>query len=181
MKRRLAAIAALLIGVAVLLVFVAGRIGDRDRISETGTTVLMPLAPLGPRDLALGDRIELVFELPEVESELRAGTWPGEGALRVTLDEAGTVRTAALHEPSTPNGREVVVNYRFASSGLGLWPTDRPRLLFGDSFYLVTEGQAADYLNARYAVLKVNETGSSVVIGLADGRGNLIRPDAIAR
>lgn len=176
MKRRLAAIAALLIGVAVLLVFVAGRIGDRDRISETGTTVLMPLAPLGPRDLVLGDRIELVFELPEVEAELRAGTWPGEGAIRVTLDEAGAVRAAALHDPASSAGRDVVVNYRFAPTGIGLWPTDRPRLLFGDSFYLVTEGQAADYLDARYAVLKVNETGSSVVIGLADGDAVSIQP-----
>ena len=177
MRRRWIALAALFLGVAVLLAFAASRIGDRERVSEVGTTVLMPLAPLGPRDLALGDRIELDYALPEVEAELRAGAWPEEGALRIALDGAGVAVGAVLEGSEAASGRGMLLNYRFAPSGPGLWPTDRPRLSFGDSFFLVPEGRAIDYLGARYAVLKVDESGASVVIGLADGGGNLIRPD----
>ena len=168
--------AALLTGVAVLLVFVGGRVGDRERIAEAGRVVLMPLVPLGPRDLSLGDRIELVYDLPAIQAELRAGTRPAEGAIRATLDDSDIVIRAVFIEPGTAVESDVTLAYRFASAGPGLWPSDRPRLSFGDGYYLVGAGHIADYLGARYAVLKVDADGSSVVTGLADGEGDLIRP-----
>ena len=176
-SRKWAPIVALLAGVALLLVFVGNRIGDRTQIAESGRTVLMPLVPLGPRDLSLGDRIELVYDLPDIEAELRVGNRPAEGTMRLMLDDAGVVIGAAFGGSRAAADDQMTMSYRYAASGLGLWPSDRPRLTFGDSYFLVTEGSAADYLGARYAVLKVDRAGRSVVAGLADGNADLIEPD----
>ena len=175
-RRKWAPIAVLLVGVALLLVFVGNRIGDRTQIAEAGRTVLMPLVPLGTRDLSLGDQIVLVYDLPDIEAELRAGNRPAEGTLHVILDDAGVVAGAEFDDsPATADSR-VTIAYRYAASGLGLWPSDRPRLIFGDGYFLVTEGSIAAYLGARYAVLKADEAGRSVVTGLADANAELIEP-----
>ena len=176
-RRKWVPIAALLAGVALLLVFVGNRIGDRTQIAESGRTVLMPLVPLGPRDLSLGDRIELVYDLPDIEAELRAGNRPAEGTMRVMLDDAGVVVDAVFDDPGAAADSQVTMAYRFAASGFGLWPSDRPRLNFGDGYFLVTEGNIAGYLGARYAVLKVDEAGTSVVTGLADANAEPIEPE----
>ena len=117
MSRSWILVAALLTGVATLLVFVGSRIGDRERIAEAGRVVLMPLAPLGPRDLSRGDRIELVYDLPEIQAELRAGTKPTEGAIRVTLDDSHIVISAMFTEPGLADNHDVIVAYRFESAG----------------------------------------------------------------
>ena len=172
MERRWIALAALAIGVAWLLVFVAGRIDDRERIVDVGSTVLIPLAPLGPRDLSRGDRIELNYALPEAESALRAGTWPTQGAMRIELNASGIITNVTIDGPAAEAG--VLLNYRYASDGY--WPSDQPKLTFGDGFFLISDERAADYLVARYAILKVDDGGSSVVIGLADGDAVSIQP-----
>lgn len=176
MTRKLVSLLVLIVGVGLFLVFVGDRIGDRARLAEQGRTVLLPLVPLGPRDLSDGDRIELIYELPEILVELRAGNWPEEGTVVVTLDHAAIARSARPFAGELLLDSEIVLNYRFAPSGPGLWPSDRPRLSFGDSFFLVTEGRIADYLDARYAVLKVDLQGDSVVIGLADSEAKPISP-----
>ncbi len=178
MSRRWVFVAALLMGIAALLVFVGSRIGDRERIAETGRVMLMPLVPLGPRDLSRGDRIELVYDLPDIQVELHAGTKPAEGTIGVTLDDADIVIGATFIEPGVAENHDVIVAYRFAPAGLGLWPSDRPRLSFGDGFFVVTEGRIGDYLDAEYAVLSVDRLGNSVVVGLARADAKRIRPEA---
>ena len=174
MTRKLASLLVLFVGVGLLLVFVGDRIGDRARVAEQGRTVLLPLVPLGPRDMSHGDRIELIYELPGIAGELRAGNWPNEGAVAVTLDEASVARSTRRYADGQLAGSEIALNYRFAATGPGFWPSDRPRLTFGDSFFLVTDRPITDYLDARFAVLRVDSQGDSVVIGLANNEAKLI-------
>ena len=177
MTRKLAGLLGLFACVGLFLVFVSDRIGDRARVAEQGRTVLLPLAPLGLRGLSHGDRIELVYALPEIDAELQAGDRPGEGMVAVTLDPTGIVRSARLHEGGPPAESEILLRYRFAPVGPGLLPSDRPRLSFGDSFFLVTAGRVADYLDARYAVLRVDPQGASVVVGMANDEAVTISPE----
>lgn len=168
---------ALFLFVATLLVFLGQRIGDRDRVAEQGVTVLIPLMPIGPREVSHGDLIELVYDTPEILARVESGQWPDSGVIKLTLDPAHFAHSPDLYEGGVLSVNEVILNYSYGSSGSDLWPSYRRRLALGDSFFVMSEGQIADYRDARYAVLKVDPQGMSVVTDLADDQGMPIRPD----
>lgn len=163
--------------VALLLVFLGQRIGDRARITEQGVTVLMPLVPIGREDLARGELIHLIYDAPEIFTQVRGGHWPDEGEIKVMLDDSNVAHSPRLYEGGRLAPGEIILDYRFGTTGLGRWPSYRRRLVFGDDFFLTSGRPITDYLGARYAVLKVDSEGSSVVIGLADGNAGLVGPD----
>ncbi len=66
--------------------------------------------------------------------------------------------------------------YSFGATGSDIWPSYRRRLALGDSFFVMSEGRIAEYLDARYAVLKVDPDGASVVIGMANDKAETISP-----
>lgn len=162
--------------VAALLIFLGQRIGDRARLAEQGVTVLMPLMPIGPRDVAHGDLIELVYDTPEILAPVESGQWPNSGVIRLTLDSAHIAHSPDLYEGGILSSDEVILNYSYGASGSDLWPSYRRRLAMGDSFFVMSDGTIADYRDARYAVLKVDSQGMSVVVGLADDEGLPIDP-----
>ena len=168
---------ALFLSIALLLAYVSLRITERARISEQGVTVLMPLVALTARDLSHGDLIELVYDEPEVVAQVRGGNWPDHGAIYVTLDRLGVGHEPHLYEGGQLSAGEVVLKYRFGTTGTDIWPAYRRRLAFGDAFFLLGEEPMTEYLDARYAVLKVDLSGESVVTGLADAHAHLIGGD----
>ena len=174
MNRLWTEIPALFLCLTLLLPFLGERIDDRTRISEQGVTVLMPLVPLGPKDLSHGDLIELVYDAPEVIAQVRSGSWPHRGTVAVTLDSLNVGHAPRLYEGGALAPREVVLAYRFGTTGTDIWPAYRRRLAFGDSFFVLSGQPMKDYAGARYAVLKVDPRGSSIVTGLADASAHPI-------
>ena len=163
--------------VTLFLVFMGQRIANRVEIAEQGATVLMPLVPIGREDLARGELIFLIYDEPEVIAQVRGGGWPDQGSIKVTLDQENVAHSPRLYEGGRLEAAEIVLDYRFGTTGLGRWPSYRRRLVFGDDFFLTSGRPLADYLGARYAVLRVDTDGSSVVVGLADVDAKLIGPD----
>ncbi|MCB1844795.1 MAG: GDYXXLXY domain-containing protein, partial [Halioglobus sp.] len=51
------------------------------------------------------------------------------------------------------------------------------RIRLGAESFFFEEGQAPQFVNARYDVLHVDAAGNSVLIGLADADGRVISPD----
>ncbi len=102
---------ALYLCVAIFLVFLGQRIGDRARIADQGVTVLVPLMPFGTRDISHGELIKLVYDTPEILARVQSGKWPSTGTLKFTLDPAHIAHSSALYEGDGLSAGEVVVNY----------------------------------------------------------------------
>ncbi|MEE8272896.1 MAG: GDYXXLXY domain-containing protein [Alphaproteobacteria bacterium] len=161
---------------ALILGFVNFQIADRQAILDDGRTVLVPLAPVDPRSLMQGDYMRLAYDVPAMEEPAGGGDPPREGAVVVTLDQAGIATIDRLDDGGALASGELLLRYKLRFPGGGLWwPGQRARLSFGDSFFF-PEGQAHDYGGARYAVLKVDEDGESVIAGLADDEARPIAP-----
>ena len=161
---------------ALILGFVNFQIADRQAILDDGRTVLVALAPVDPRSLMQGDYMRLAYDVPALAVLTGGGDPPREGAVVVTLDQAGIATVDRLDDGGALAPGELLLRYKLSFPGGRLWwPGQRPRLSFGDRFFF-PEGQAQDYGGARYAVLKVDEDGESVIAGLADDGAQPIVP-----
>ncbi len=165
---------ALFLCLSLLFPFLGERISDRAETSERGVTVLMPLVPLGPKDLSQGDLIKLVYDTPEVIAQVRSGDWPSRGKVAVTLDSLNVGHAPRLYDGGALAPREVVLAYRFGTAGTNIWPDYRRSLAFGDSFFVLTGQPISDFAGARYSILRVDPDGSSIVTGLADASAHPI-------
>jgi len=135
---------------------------EKRRVAESARLVLLELRPVDPRSLMQGDYMLLDFA--DAVTLPPEGAAPSEAGIAILrLDPAGIAILVRIDD-GTPLGPGEV-RLRFA----GL--RSDGRLDFGTDAFFFQEGEAELYANARYGMFRVDETGKSVLVGLADEAG----------
>ncbi|MEP6619401.1 MAG: GDYXXLXY domain-containing protein [bacterium] len=148
-----------LIAAGLVLVLVASNVAivQKERVLSTGTPMLLRLATVDPRSLMQGDYMRLDYALTRTLDS--TSHWPRDGVIVVTLDSLGVVQLVRRHETGVPLARgEHLLRYRFRT---------RHYRVGTDAFHF-QEGSANHYRQARYGELRVDDAGTSVLIGLRD-------------
>jgi uncharacterized membrane-anchored protein len=134
-----------------------------------GRLVLLELRPVDPRSLIQGDYMLLRYgsaAFPPAES---IPSLPPRGTLILKLDETGIARFERLDDGATLAAAEVRLDYKSRMRD--------GELRLGAESYLFQEGDAGVFATARFAMLRVDDDGNSVLVGLAgEDRRRLDRP-----
>jgi uncharacterized membrane-anchored protein len=158
--------AVVLLGLVAALTAAGLTIRAKERILAEGRTVLLELAPVDPRSLIQGDYMALRYApkvLPATQADREL---PASGVAVLALDASGVAAYRRLDGGEPLAADEVRLRYRPGGVDGGH---------YGAASFFFEEGTAAAYERARYGVLKVDEAGRSVLVGLADAEGRPIR------
>ena len=149
---------ALVIGGLVLVLGVTNlQIAQKERLLGEGASILLQLAPVDPRSLIQGDYMALDYAIAR-EVQGRDG-WPRDGQIVVIPDADGVARFVRRHEGAVPLApAERLLHYRMRDG----------RVRIGTNAFYFQEGHADRYSAARYGELKVDATGTSLLVGLRD-------------
>jgi uncharacterized membrane-anchored protein len=156
---------ALFWGVLVaILVAINWQIARKQATLRDGRTVLLRLAPRDPRSLIQGDYMALRYEIAADSRLTSAIENRSDGTIVLRLDENGVASFARLYDGGALGPDEALLRFRDRGSFNGLW--------LGAESYFFEEGQAERYSNARYGELRVDSSGSSILVGLRDEARN---------
>jgi len=146
---------------ATFLVILAVNYGivKKEGILRNGTSILLRLAPVDPRSLMQGDYMVLRYVLA---NNLPKKQLANKGCIVVALDENKVAYFVRIHDDTTLYDGEYLLFYR-----------NRNGLRLGAESFFFQEGDAKLYSTARYGELKVDRSGSSVLVGL---RGDNFKP-----
>jgi len=142
-------------GVAALVLVVANvSIFQKEQLLSSPHGILLELAPRDPRSLIQGDYMALAYAITR---EVPAQDLPADGYLVVAVgvdNVARYVRVTAAQMPLAPG--ELLLRYRVRGDLLRV----------GSESFFFQEGEATAYGQARYAELKVDGAGESLLVGL---------------
>lgn len=155
-------------GLAIVLFVTNQSIRSYQEVVDSGRQVLLELRPVDPRSLIQGDYMflryaENIFPPQEIIEKLPRG-----GILVLRLDEHGAGTYARMEDGSPLAADEVRLRFK----NMTMWND----LSIGAETFNFEEGQAEVYADAKYGVLRVDESGESVLVGLADEQRVLIEP-----
>ena len=173
----------------VLVVFFGGfgfSVSRMETLRANGADALIPLAPVDPRAILMGDYMELEFAVNEdIMRALR------EKYAKALLPQSGV---AFLAETSlkdrrgkdVPNPQNTVPAFAFSrlDDGSPVAPGEMPlafkvrgrRVLTASSAFYFQEGDASAYEQARFGRMKLDGKGKTLLITLCDGDGRDIVP-----
>lgn len=165
---KLARVVFVIAGLALVLAVTNNSIRTHQQIVDSDQQVLLELRPVDPRSLIQGDFMSLayadsVFPPAWIQSEL-----PNRGTFVISVEDDGVGTYSRIDDGSALASDEL--RLRFRKLGRHRHPS-----LGAESFYF-EEGQAEFFANARYGVLRVDEAGRSVLVGLADANLELMVP-----
>ena len=125
---------------------------QKERTLTNGRTMLLRLAPRDPRSLMQGDYMVLRYALARAipQEQLQA-----KGCIVVSLDEHDIAEFVRVHRDEELSSGEYLLFYR-----------NRRGLRLGTESFFFQEGNADLYAGARYGELKVDKSGTSVLVGL---------------
>jgi len=151
-----------LVGLAVIFGLANWDILQKRKVITEGAILLLELRPADPRSLFQGDYMALALADDTMPDAATISTLPYRGTVILTLDEAGVGRFARLDDGAQVQPDEMRVQYRRHEN----WRS--ARLDYGAQAFFVQEGDAELYQNAKYALLRVAEDGSTVLTDLAN-------------
>ena len=151
MKRRLL----IMWGVAALVLVVTNvLIVQKERLLASPQGILLELTPVDPRSLVQGDYMALAYAISRAVPEQGL---PADGHLVVAVGADNVARYLRVYIPPTPLAPgELLLRYRVRNG----------RLHIGSEAFFFQEGTAAAYEKARYAELRVDSAGESLIVGL---------------
>jgi uncharacterized membrane-anchored protein len=91
-----------------------------------------------------------------------------KGTLVLSVDNDGVGKFARQDDDTPLAHDDVRLQYKYR--------LNTGELRLGAESYFFQEGQAEVYANAKYGVLRVDESGASVLVGLADENRQIIAP-----
>jgi uncharacterized membrane-anchored protein len=139
----------LVLGVINLLIF------QKERLIARGQPIFLELAPVDPRSLIQGDYMALRYGLVQ---NINVAELPSDGYLVVKLDERNIATFVRVHDPQvTLAPDERLIRYRRR----GGWD-----IRLGAESFFFQEGHADYYSEARFAELRLAESGDTVLVGL---------------
>ncbi len=148
----------------IVAIFLFNRsVADKEQILENGTLVLLQLAPVDPRSLMQGDYMRLNYAISQ---DFNSENNPKKGYCVLRIDTNGVAYKVRVQKNKTPLAEgEYLIEYRYAN-----W-----QLNIGAESYFFQEGKGAQYENAKYGGLKIDNHGNSILIGLYDESQKLIQ------
>ncbi len=158
-------------GLVLVLGVANNAIWKKEQVLENGREVLLELRPVDPRSLIQGDYMRLAYAEMTFPDEATLESMPRKGTIVLALDANAVGVFSRLDDGSPLAENELRLQYKLLLQSWG------PRSVrIGAESFLFQEGQAEVYADARYGVLRVDETGGSVLVGLADEAQQLITP-----
>lgn len=158
------------LGLVIVLGTANYMIWQRQQVVDNGQPVLLQLQPVDPRSMMQGDY--MVLRYADTVFPPR-GERPGmhdRGTFIVRLDENNVAEFSRIDDGGPLGNDEARLKYKQVDlSG---------SIRLGAESFFFQEGQAQVFNSARYGVLHVDDTGTSVLVGLADENGQLVHaPD----
>ena len=126
----------------------------KENTLANGRTILLRLAPDDPRSLIQGDYMILRYSIAR-DVRIPKDQLGRKGRIVVSLDENDIAHFVRIHKGESLQEREHLLFYR-----------NRGGLRIGAESFFFQEGDAELYSRARYAELKVDASGASVLVGL---------------
>jgi len=163
-KAKIRTIIFIAVSVIVFVVF-NFMILQKERILDSGQTLLLELAPIDPRSLIQGDYMVLRYKLTTGQVKNALLGKARKGTIVLQLDENNVGRFVRIYREEELKPGEIVLNYK-----------RRRELRFGAESFFFQEGHAKYYIRARYGELKVAPNGESVLVGLRDEDFNQMGP-----
>ncbi|MFT4301841.1 MAG: GDYXXLXY domain-containing protein [Desulfovibrio sp.] len=179
---------------SVLILFFAGyafSVQKMETVLADGKTILLPLAPVDPRALLMGDYMDLRYI---VNTDIRAAL----AKAKVVRDGSNPSQSKSRAEDTAVEGFAVLrisnepvpqaASFIRLDDGKPLLPGEfllgyrirgRAVTTVATAFYF-QEGTARQYEKARFGQFKVADNGKTVLVGLCDKQGKLIAPGANA-
>ena len=152
----------LLLGLGLLLVLGAVNrdILRKEDTLANGRLILLELRPVDPRSLMQGDYMQLRYAPTTYPPQQAIESLPARGTLVLKLDENGVGRFARMDDGSGLAADEIRLRYKGQS-----WQTE---MRLGAEAYFFQEGQADLFAGARFGLLRVDDDGNSILVGLAN-------------
>lgn len=151
-------------GLALALGVANWAIWQKERLLARGDVMLLRLAPRDPRSLIQGDYMRLDYALTRQIPDQDA--WSYDGAVVVRLGSDSIATYVRRHEQGQPLAAdERLLRYRKRGA----------RVRVATDAYFFQEGTARRYAGALYGELRVDDDGSSVLVGLRDTTRTPIR------
>ncbi|HEU4825031.1 MAG TPA: GDYXXLXY domain-containing protein [Dongiaceae bacterium] len=148
-------------GLALALGLANWTIVQKRAVIDNGRILLLELRPADPRSLFQGDYMALALADDTMPDAATISTLPYRGTVIMALDGNGVGRFSRLDDEASLKPGELRVQYRRHQDWRG------PRLDYGAQSFFFQEGDAELYRNAKYALLRVAEDGSTVLTDLA--------------
>ncbi|WP_144636874.1 GDYXXLXY domain-containing protein [Bordetella genomosp. 13] len=146
-------------------------IWQREDLLASGRVAILELAPVDPRSLMQGDYMALRFAagndinrlhdaameaLPEEQDSRFVRT---DGYVVLTPDEQGVAQVARVQEAAQPRqDNELVLRYRLRPDGVRIVT----------NAYFFPEGQAEHFANARYGEVRLDDSGTGLLVRMLD-------------
>ncbi|MEZ5830407.1 MAG: GDYXXLXY domain-containing protein [Dongiaceae bacterium] len=146
---------------AAILALANWTIAQKRAIVADGQILLLELRPADPRSLFQGDYMALALADDTQPEATVIETLPYRGTVILSLDQDKVGRYARLDDGTSLNASELRVKYRRHET----WR--QARLDYGAQSFFFQEGDAALYRDAKFALLRVAEDGSTVLTDLA--------------
>lgn len=157
---KIARVILVIAGLALALGVANHSIRVHQKVVDSGQQILLELRPVDPRSLIQGDYMLLRYSTTVFPDEASRNTLSNRGTFIMSTDANGVATFARLDDGRPLASNEVRLQFKrsgsFGDPGLG-----------AETFNF-EEGQAETYADAKYGVLRVDESGMSVLVGLAD-------------
>ena len=141
-------------GLALVLATVNVSVAQKERLLRRGRTVLVELAPVDPRSLIQGDYMRLEYSLARNADR----SWSRDGRMVVRQNDRGVAEFVRRDDGRTLAPGEFLLQYRRRAG----------RIRVGSDAFFFQEGHAERYAGAKYGELRVDDSGTSVLVGLRD-------------
>lgn len=138
------------------LLFVNYSIYGKETLINAGQPILLELAPVDPRSLIQGDYMALRYKMG-ADLENRE-TLPVRGKLVITVADTGVATFVRVDDGTPLAAGERLINYYKHG-----WQVD-----LGATSFFFQEGKADAYATAKYGEVRVDATGTSILVGLRD-------------
>ncbi len=136
----------------------------KERLINSGQTVLCELAPVDPRSLMQGDYMVLRYEVAEDASSALSAE-PYDGLLVLRLDENDVAQFQRLDDGNPLTDNEVRIRFRRRQNSFR-----RETIRIGAESYFFQEGRSDNFDKAKYGELRVAPNGDCSLVGLRDAK-----------
>jgi uncharacterized membrane-anchored protein len=155
-------------GLIIVLAATNYTIMQRQQVVDNGQLMLLSLRPVDPRSLMQGDYMVLRYTETVFPAQSARADLPRKGVFVVTLDSNNVATFARMHDGGNLAAHEALLQYKQVDA--------RGDISLGAESFFFQEGQAELFNPARFGILRVDESGNSVLIGLADEAWQRIVP-----
>jgi len=164
MSLKLRNIVVILVTVIILGVMNMWVVQDQ-RLSQEGTVLLVEAEFSEPQESPIGDYIGLSYDIPDRFLADSSVVEDGEFVVSLDDDKVASIKRRYQNGEALGAG-EYLLEYRTRG-----W---YPRL--ASERFFVQEDQAGQFADAKYAMLRVSDSGKSLLVGLCDENFDLLGP-----